>query len=98
MTDPALAARVTVPEHVVRREFPDETVVLNLQSGKYHGLNATAAAMLDALESGATPGDAAARIAGDAGIEVARVEADMLTLVRSLADRGLVEVDAAAGA
>jgi Coenzyme PQQ synthesis protein D (PqqD) len=88
-----LGARITVPEHVVRREFPDETVVLNLQSGQYHGLNATAAAMLDALEGGATPGEAAERIAGEAGAEVERVQTDIVALVETLAERGLVEVD-----
>ena len=92
-----LDVHVTVPEHVVRRQFPDETVVLNLQSGQYHGLNATAAAMLDALEAGATPGQAAERIAGEAGVEVERVQADIVALVSTLADRGLVEVDAAGG-
>ena len=29
----------------------DETVILNLESGMYHGLNSTAARMLQALES-----------------------------------------------
>jgi Coenzyme PQQ synthesis protein D (PqqD) len=97
MADPLLTSRITVPEHVVRRQFPDETVVLNLQSGRYHGLNATATAMLDALEGGATPGDAAARIAGEAGVEVGVVQRDILALVSSLAERGLVEVDGAGG-
>jgi hypothetical protein len=97
MPDSLLTSRVTVPEHVVRREFADETVVLNLESGQYHGLNGTAAAMIAALAAGATPGEAARRIAGEAGVDVERVETDILALVRSLADRGLVEVDAQAG-
>jgi Coenzyme PQQ synthesis protein D (PqqD) len=72
--------------------------VLNLESGQYHGVNATAAAMIDAMDGGATPGEAARRIAEEAGVDVARVETDIAVLVRSLADRGLVEVDAAPGA
>lgn len=35
-----LAARPPVPDHVVYRAFVDETVVLNLDTGRYHGLNA----------------------------------------------------------
>ena len=54
LTDPnaasLLTCKVTVPQHVVYRSFPTETVVLNLNTGKYHGLNATAGRMLDELE------------------------------------------------
>ncbi len=88
-----LQARVKVPEHVVRRAFANETVVLNLHSGQYHGLNATAAAMIDALEGGEHPVAIAARIAAAAGQPAERVETDLVTLVRALAERGLVELD-----
>jgi DNA-binding CsgD family transcriptional regulator len=44
--------RVRVPQHVVHRAFPARTVVLNLETGKYHGLNPTAGRMLTALEQG----------------------------------------------
>ena len=36
-TPAALSARI--PQHVVFRGFATETVVLNLETGKYHGLN-----------------------------------------------------------
>lgn len=88
-----LQARVKVPEHVVRRAFADETVVLNLQSGQYHGLNATAAAMVDALEGGEPPVAVAARISAAAGQPAERVQADLVALLRCLAERGLVELD-----
>lgn len=87
-----LAARITVPEHVVRRAFAEETVVLNLETGKYHGLNETAAAMLDALESGATPAEAAASIAAEVGEAEDRVRTDIVDLVEALAERGLVRI------
>lgn len=94
MSEELLDSHITVPDHVVRREFPEETVVLNLESGKYHGLNETAAVMLDALEKGATPGEAAARIAEDAGQPEERVRTDILTLVAALDERGLIRVGA----
>lgn len=89
-----LAARITVPEHVVRRVFAEESIVLNLQSGQYNGTNATATAMLEALESGERPGAVAARVASAAGEPCDRVTSDLLGLLRALADRGLVEVHA----
>jgi hypothetical protein len=50
---------VRVPEHVVYRKFAEETVALNLQTGRYHGLNPTAAAMVQALRDEPTVAAAA---------------------------------------
>ncbi len=86
-------ARIRVPQHVVYRTFPSETVVLNLQTGRYHGLNATAGRMLEALEKASCVRDAAATVS--AGYEQAQavVEKDMCELCQLLLDRGLVEID-----
>lgn len=34
-----LDSQARVPRHVVYRDFVNETVVLNLETGTYHGLN-----------------------------------------------------------
>lgn len=88
-----LAARVRLPEHVVHRGFAAETVVLNLQTGKYHGLNPIAGRMLEALESKDSVGQAAAEIAGEYGQPIDQVEKDLCALCADLAERGLIEVD-----
>jgi len=54
---------VRVPEHVVYRDFAEQTVALNLETGRYHGLNPTAAAMVDALRDAPTIAAAAERLA-----------------------------------
>ena len=78
MADDSCCTRVSVPTHVVRRAFAEETDRRSTcDTGRYHGLNATAAEMLDALEAGATVAATAARIAGETGEPVARVEADL---------------------
>lgn len=87
------AARIRVPQHVVYRSFPSETVVLNLQTGKYHGLNATAGRMLDALERALCVRDAVAAVAEGYQQSKAVVEKDMCELCRLLLDRGLIEID-----
>src|SRR4051812_45360982 len=87
--------RVAVPEHVVRRQFGDETVILNLQTGQYHGVNATAGHMLDLLEA---TGDAAAvaeRVAAESGVAPAVVRDDLAELCGQLAERGLIVVGGA---
>jgi len=85
--DPLLRARISVPDHVVMRRFDDDSIALNLSTGQYHGLNETAAAMLEALARGGMPGDVARSIAEQAGVDVGEVTADLLELLRALADR-----------
>ncbi len=92
-TPSLLASKVKVPQHVVYRSFPSETVVLNLQTGKYHGLNATAGRMLDELERAACVRDAAAALADSYEQSQSVVENDVCELCRALLSRGLVEID-----
>lgn len=86
-------SRIKVPQHVVYRSFPSETVVLNLQTGRYHGLNATAGSMLEALERASCLRDAAAAVAEGYEQERAVIEKDMCDLCQALLERGLIEID-----
>ncbi len=96
VADPAalLASKVKVPQHVVYRSFPSETVVLNLQTGKYHGLNATAGQMLAELERADCVQDAAVALAGSYEQDQDVVEQDLCALCQALLERGLIEADA----
>lgn len=87
-----LAARVRLPQHVVHRSFVAETVVLNLRTGQYHGLNPTAGRMLDALDDAPTAGTVVPGLAHEYGVQEARVEGDLLDLCRGLLERGLIEI------
>jgi Coenzyme PQQ synthesis protein D (PqqD) len=92
-TSSLLASKVKVPQHVVYRSFPAETVVLNLETGKYHGLNATAGRMIEALEQAACVRDAAAELATHYEQDPSVVERDLCELCQALLERGLVETD-----
>jgi coenzyme PQQ synthesis protein D (PqqD) len=92
-----LQATVSVPEHVVHREFAEETVALNLERGTYHGLNPTAARMLEVLGEAGTIGSAVAPLALEFEQEPALIEQDLVTLCRALHERGLVELHGAGG-
>lgn len=87
-----LAARAHVPRHVVYRRFAAETVVLNLETGTYHGLNATGGRMLELLESSADVAEAAHRFAAAHGRELPEVEADVIAFCERLHRRGLIEL------
>lgn len=91
-----MSAVVRVPEHVVHRAFEAETLLLNLQSGQYHGLNQTGGRFLELLEE--TEGDpnaAVTKLAAEYDVEADAIADDMRTFLLALAERGLVEVDGA---
>jgi hypothetical protein len=85
---------ITVPQNVVFRQFPAETVVLNLQTGKYHGLNPTAGRMLEALAEADSIGEAVEVIAAEYDRSPAGVERDVQDLCRALHERGLIDTEA----
>jgi Coenzyme PQQ synthesis protein D (PqqD) len=88
-----LASRARLPQHVVHRTFVDETVVLNLRTGKYHGLNTTAGAMLDALAAAPSVAAAVPRLAEEFGVDAEQIQTDLLALCKGLLERGLIEIE-----
>jgi PqqD family protein of HPr-rel-A system len=91
-TNEILAAHMRLPQHVVHRSFVAETVVLNLRTGKYHGLNPTAGRMLEALATAPTASDVVPELAREYGVEPAQVESDLIALCQGLLERGLIEM------
>ncbi|HEY8647497.1 MAG TPA: PqqD family protein [Gaiellaceae bacterium] len=85
-----LASSARVPAHVVYRTFVYETVVLNLQTGKYHGLTRTGGRMLELLELEPTVGAAAAKLAAEFGAPIEQIEIDVCDFCSDLAARGLI--------
>jgi hypothetical protein len=86
-----LDARIRVPEHVVYRDFSDETVILNLESGMYHGLSPTAARMLEEVQKAATVAAAVNTLTAELGQPRTVIERDLIGFCRALEERGLVE-------
>jgi hypothetical protein len=94
MDDPRRLA-VRVPEHVVYRDFGDQTVALNLHTGRYHGLNETSAEMLEVLRDAPTVASAAERLAPRWQVEPDVLVADLIDLCDGLERRGLIETHVA---
>lgn len=88
-----LSASVRVPQHVVHRGFAAETVVLNLNTGRYHGLNPIAGRMLEALEQLGGIGETAEQIAAEYEQPLGTVQRDLCALCADLHQRGLIELD-----
>lgn len=89
--------RFRIPEHVIYQSFDSETIVLNLKTGRYHGLNTTAARMLELLGQHQSVDDVAAVVADEFGQPVATVASDVRELCDELTARDLLEVDDGSG-
>ena len=93
-----IAARPRIPDDVVERSFGGESVALNLTSGQYHGLNGVAARMFECLRDAETVGDAVDPLVAEFEQPREVIERDLVAFVRSLSERGLVELDGGDGA
>jgi hypothetical protein len=85
--------RVRVPDHVVHRDFGEQTVLLNLATGQYHGLNRTGRRMFELLEERGSLEGVAAQLAAEYQRSEAEVAADLVDLCAALSERGLLELD-----
>jgi len=92
---PSLDSAVSVPDHVVFREFAQETVLLDIDSGQYFGLNPTAGRMLAVLQSASTLREAVTTLRQDYPESGDVVEHDLRNLCLALSKRGLITVNGA---
>lgn len=88
---------VTLSEDVVAREVAGETVLLNLASGTYFGLNAIGGLIWKWLdeEDGCSLADISQRIAEKFDISSEDAQRDVLDLAKALAENGLLETESA---
>jgi len=82
----------SVPRHVIFREFAQETVALDIDSGQYFRLNPTAGRMLAVLESAPSVRIAATTLLGEYPEAADVLERDLCRLCLTLSKRGLLEL------
>jgi Coenzyme PQQ synthesis protein D (PqqD) len=87
----SLSDRATVPDAVVSRELDGETVLLNLETGMYFGLDAVGTEMWRAIREAATLGDALIAVHGQYEVDEATIRADFLQLADELLAKGLLQ-------
>ena len=86
-------ARSRSPNHVVFREFAQETVLLDIESGQYFGLNPTAGRMLAVLQEADSVQKALPTLEEDFPDAGDVLEADLCMLCQALSKRGLVVLE-----
>src|SRR3982751_2250343 len=87
----SLDDRATVPDGVVSRELDGETVLLNLETGIYFGLDAVGTDMWRAIREAATLGDALTAVRGQYDVDEETIRVDFLQLADELVAKGLLQ-------
>src|SRR4051794_30336895 len=88
---------VGVPRHVVFRDFVSETVLLNIETGQYHGLDPVGGRMLQVLDQLGNVRGAAIALAEEFAQPLERIEQDLDEFCEALLTRGLLEVRSPSG-
>nr|MBC7244658.1 PqqD family protein [Chloroflexota bacterium] len=90
-----LESRVAVKQDVLFRDLGGEAVVLNLQSGKYYGLDEVGTRIWSLLLEYGQVKQAYAALLGEYDVSEERLQEDLLHFVDELVSHGLVQIDEA---
>jgi len=85
--------RLSVPDHVLSRRAAGETVLLDLNSEEYFGLDGVGSRFFELLEAGRSYGEIVETLIDEYEVERAVLEADLSALITELAASGLLVVD-----
>ena len=84
--------RVQVPDGVLISNLQEESVILNLDSERYFGLDGIGTRMLSVLTTSDSIEAAYAKLVGEYDVDRKVLREDLQTLVESLAEKGLVQI------
>ena len=90
----SLSNLVTIPSQVMARQVGDETVILDLASGTYYGLDPVGARIWQLMTEGQTLAQVCETMLAEYEVTREAIECDVLALVQTLADKQLVGVGA----
>ncbi|HJT26051.1 MAG TPA: PqqD family protein [Pyrinomonadaceae bacterium] len=82
--------RVTVPDDVLISQLQEESVILNLDSERYYGLDDVGTRFLSALTSSDSIATAYDRLRSEYDVDPQVLRSDLLALVENLVDQGLL--------
>ena len=84
--------KLVIPAQVMSRQVGDETVILDLGSGMYFGLDPVGAAIWQLLSEGHGLDAIVAALLGQYDVAEDQLRQDVTSLVSELLSRGLIEV------
>jgi hypothetical protein len=86
-----LDSRLSVPPQVISRVVGDETVLLDLESGMYFGLDGVGKRIWESIGDGLTLGETAAAVVSEYEVDEGQAQADVIEFARDLVERGLLD-------
>ena len=87
-----LTDKVTIPEQVMARQVGEETVILDLASGTYFGLDPVGARIWQLMTEGKTLAEVCAIMLAEYGVTREDLERDVLRLAEELRAKQLISV------
>ena len=85
-----LETKPTITPQVMSRVVGDDTVLLDLESGMYFGVDGVAKQIWESISEGRSLGETAEVIASEYEVDEAQAQADVLKFITDLAERGLL--------
>jgi len=82
--------RVVVPDGVLISQLQEESVILNLESERYYGLDDVGTRFLSVLTSSESIEVAHQQLAAEYDVDPQELRQDLLALVEKLVDQGLL--------
>ena len=83
---------VTIPPQVMARLVGDETVILDLASGTYYGLDPVGARIWQLMAEGKALASVCETLVDEFDVSRETLERDVLHLTKELCDKGLVNI------
>jgi hypothetical protein len=87
-----LSAKVTIPTQVMARDVGDETVILDLASGTYYGLDKVGARIWQLMSDGKTLAQVRDAMLAEYEVSIDDLERDMDRLLADLTDKKLISL------
>ena len=85
-----LDVALKIPSHVVSRVVDDETVLLNLESGLYFGVDSVGQRIWQLIGDGKTLHEIVDAVVGEYEVSRAQAESDVLAFASTLLEHGLL--------
>jgi hypothetical protein len=88
-----MTGRVTIPEHVMVRQLGDESIMLDMASGYYFGLDPVGARIWQLLSQASSFAEIVDRLAREYDVTPEQAESDLVRFVEELKANGLLNVE-----
>jgi len=86
----ALSDRVIIPPQIITKTVGDETVIVDLMTGTYFGLDPVGARIWQLMHEGKTLSEICSVMLEEYEVSRAELEYDTMKLVEALSEQGLI--------